>query len=310
MHALPPLNTLRAFDAAARFGNLSRAAEALHVTHGAVSKQIAGLEDWLGTPVFTRTARGLVLTEAGTTLAPIVAQALQAMADGVAKVRRSSKPTTLTISVLPSFAAHWLIHRLPGFLDRHPDVDVRFFTTRRVVDLTREDVDLAIRYGLGQWPGVHAERVLEETLTPVCAPALAERYAGREPEALLRLAIHSHHTDAPNWRKWRQAAGLADIDVPPIAEYDDTSLAMQAVLGGQGVILGRSPLAADDLAAGRLVRLSDVAIPSSEANYLVCLERQLTRPAVKAFRDWLHEEASAAHPQDVSTWPGGSPTAG
>ena len=176
MSTLPPLNTLRAFDAAARYGSISRAAEALNVTHGAVSKQIAGLEAYLGMPVFERTARGLVPTEAGALLAPIVAQALDSMADGIRRLKRGSGPATLTISVLPSFAAHWLIHRLPRFLDRHPGIDVRFFTTRRVVDLTREDVDVAIRYGRGDWLGGHAERFLEETLSPVCAPALLARH--------------------------------------------------------------------------------------------------------------------------------------
>lgn len=292
MTPLPPLNTLRAFDAAVRHGNLSRAAEALHVTHGAVSKQITALEAWLGTPVFERTARGLIPTEAGSVLAPVVAQAFDALADGVRRVRRAAGPATLTISVLPSFAAHWLIHRLPRFLDRHPGIDVRFFTTRRVVDLTREDVDVAIRYGRGDWPGVHAERFLEETLTPVCAPAFLERHPDRPPAGLLRYAIHSHHNDDANWRRWREAAGLPAEETPAIARYDDTAVAMQAVLGGQGVMLGRSALIRDDLASGRLVRLSDVEVPSQEANYLVCLERTRSRMAVRAFRDWLVEEAA------------------
>lgn len=294
MSALPPLNSLRAFDAAVRHGTLSRAAEALHVTHGAVSKQITALEAWLGAPVFERTARGLVPTEAGSVLAPVVAQAFDALADGVRRVRRGAGPSTLTISVLPSFAAHWLIHRLPRFLDRHPGIDVRFFTTRRLVDLTREDVDLAVRHGRGDWSGVHAERFLEETLTPVCAPALVERYPEYEPIDLIRFAIHSHHNDDDNWRRWRAAAGLPDSDVPAVAKYDDTAVAMQAVLGGQGVMLGRSPLVRDDLASGRLLRLSPVEVPGIDANYLVCLERNRTRTAVRAFRDWLVEEAAGA----------------
>ena len=283
MTPLPPLNTLRAFDAAVRHGNLSRAAEALHVTHGAVSKQIAALEAWLGTPVFERTARGLIPTEAGS-----------ALADGVRRVRRGAGPSTLTISVLPSFAAHWLIHRLPRFLDRHPEIDVRFFTTRRVVDLTREDVDLAIRYGRGDWPGVHAEKFLEESLTPVYAPAFLDRHPGREPMELLRHAIHSHHNDDVNWRRWREAAGLPAEEIPATSEYDDTAVAMQAVLGGQGIMLGRSALIRDDLAAGRLVRVSEIDIPGTEANYMVCLERNRSRAAVRAFRDWLVEEARDA----------------
>jgi len=294
MTPLPPLNTLRAFDAAARHGNLSRAAEALHVTHGAVSKQIAALEAWLGTPVFERTARGLIPTEAGAVLAPVVAQAFDALADGVRRVRRGAGPSTLTISVLPSFAAHWLIHRLPRFLDRHPEIDVRFFTTRRVVDLTREDVDVTIRYGRGDWPGVHAECFLRETLTPVYAPSFLDRHPGRAPLDLLGHAIHSHHNDGDNWRRWREAAGLPAEEIPAIAEYDDTAVAMQAVLGGQGIMLGRSALVRDDLASGRLLRASEVDIPAVEANYLVCLERNRTRASVRAFRDWLVAEAADA----------------
>lgn len=291
MTRLPPLNALRAFDAAVRHGTLSRAAEALHVTHGAISKQISALEAWLGTPVFERTARGLVPTEAGSVLAPVVAQAFDTLADGVRRVRRGAGPSTLTISVLPSFAAHWLIHRLPGFLDRYPAIDVRFFTTRRLVDLSREDVDVAIRYGRGDWKGVHAECFLRETLTPVCTPAFLARHPGRSPEDLLRHAIHSHHNDDDNWRRWREAAGLPAGDVPAIARYDDTAVAMQALLGGQGVMLGRSALIREDLASSRLVRLSDIEVPSLEANYLVCLERARSRAAVRCFRDWLIGEA-------------------
>lgn len=291
MTQLPPLNSLRAFDAAARHGNLTKAAEALHVTHGAVSKQIATLEAFLGTPVFERTARGLIPTEAGALLAPIVAQAIDAMADGVRRVRRGAGPATLTISVLPSFAAHWLIHRLPRFLDLHPQIDVRFFTTRRIVDLTREDVDVAIRYGRGDWKGVHAERFLQETLTPVYAPAMAGLHPGVEPDGLLRWSIHSHHNDDANWRRWRAAAGLPAEEMPPVATYDDTAVAMQAVLGGQGVMLGRSALIRDDLASGRLLRLSELEVPALEANWLVCLERNRGRTAVRAFRDWLVAEA-------------------
>jgi len=294
MTALPPLNTLRAFDAAVRHGTLSRAAEALHVTHGAVSKQITALEAWLGTPVFERTPRGLVATEAGTVLAPVVAQAFDALADGIRRVRRGARPSTLTISVLPSFAAHWLIHRLPRFLDRHPGIDVRFFTTRRVVDLTREDVDLAIRYGRGDWPGVHAEKFLDESLTPVYAPSFLEQHPGEEPMDLLRYTIHSHDNDDINWRRWREAAGLPAEELSAIATYDDTAVAMQAVFGGQGIMLGRSALVHDDLANGRLVRLSNVEIPSTEANYMVCLERNRSRMAVRAFRDWLVEAARDA----------------
>lgn len=291
MTQLPPLNSLRAFDAAARHGNLTKAAEALHVTHGAVSKQIAVLEAFLGAPVFERTPRGLIPTEAGALLAPIVAQAIDSIADGIRRVRRGAGPATLTISVLPSFAAHWLIHRLPRFLDLQPGIDVRFFTTRRVVDLTREDVDVAIRYGRGDWKGVHAERFLQETLTPVYAPALAALHPGVEPLGLLRWSIHSHHNDDANWRRWREAAGLPAEEVPPVATYDDTAVAIQAVLGGQGVMLGRSALIRDDLASGRLLRLSGVDVPALEANWLVCLERNRGRTAVRAFRDWLVKEA-------------------
>lgn len=294
MTPLPPLNTLRAFDAAVRHGSLTRAAEALHVTHGAVSKQIAALEAWLGAPVFERTARGLIPTEAGAVLAPVVAQAFDALADGIRRVRRGAGPSTLTISVLPSFAAHWLIHRLPRFLDRHPGIDVRFFTTRRLVDLNREDVDIAIRYGRGDWPGVHAERFLAETLTPVYAPSFLDRHPGREPIDLLGYVIHSHHNDQDNWRRWREAAGLPAEEIAAVANYDDTAVAMQAVLGGQGMMLGRSALIGENLASGRLMRLSEIEVPSLEANYLVCLERNRPRTAVRAFRDWLVEEAGAA----------------
>src|SRR5690606_9913353 len=149
-----------------------------------------------------------------------------------------------------------------------------------------------IRYGRGDWKGVHAECFLQESLTPVCAPSLLALNPGIEPPCLPRRTIHSHHNDEANWQRWRAAAGLPAEEIPPVAHYDDTAVAMQAVLGGQGVMLGRSALIRDDLASGRLLRLSDVEVPALEANWLVCLERSRNRSAVRAFRDWLVAEAA------------------
>lgn len=288
---LPPLNAVRAFEAAARHLSFTRAADELNVTQAAVSHQIKGLEETLGLALFRRLNRGLVLTEAGQAYLPPLREALDLVADATARLRQSGGTGLLTVSTMPSFAARWLVPRLPRFQRLHPDVDVRLSSTSQLVDFATQDVDLAIRFGRGAWPGVSAERLMEEDVFPVAAPSVRDGPPPLRAPQDLRGATLLHDDFVITWGDWMRAAGVADMDCSRGPSFDDTGHLMQAAAAGHGVALARRVLAADDLAAGRLVRLFDVALPSALAYWVVAPPHYLKRPKVRAFRDWLFEEA-------------------
>ncbi|MEM8950073.1 MAG: transcriptional regulator GcvA [Pseudomonadota bacterium] len=288
---LPSLNALRAFEAAARHLSFSRAADELNVTKAAVSHQVKALEDDLGLPLFQRLNRALMLTPAGQTLFPAITDALGLMRTAVTKVKRQDQTGELTVTTLDSFAAIWLVPRLRRFREAHPDIDVRVTTSDDNIDFSRADVDLAIRYGAGQWPGVEAERLMTEELFPVCAPSLLEN--GPTLEKPSDLANHTllHDYGIVTWRGWLMAIGEEAIDVERGSHYQHSNLVLQAAEQGDGVALARSVLAADALAAGRLVKPFDISLPAEYAYYLVCPPLHLKRPKVQAFRHWLLTES-------------------
>lgn len=302
---LPPLNALRAFDAAARHLSFTRAAVELNVTQAAVSHQIKGLEEWLGTPLFRRVNRALLLTEAGQAYVVPVREALGLIADATARLFRRDDGGVLTVSTMPSFASKWLVMRLGRFQAANPDLEVRLHTSSQLVDFTgrNADVDVGIRLGPGQWPGVIAERLMTEDVFPVCTPALRDGPKPiRTPADLLRHTL-LHDDYMITWSAWFAAAvgggTMPAGAVPPGTEvdrgprYTDSALLLQAAMGGQGVALARRVLVADDLAAGRLVRLFDVALPGEYAYYVVMAPDSRTRTKVRLFRDWLFAEAAA-----------------
>jgi LysR family glycine cleavage system transcriptional activator len=291
---LPSLNAMRAFEAAARHLSFSRAADELHVTKAAVSHQVKALEDELGLPLFRRLNRALMLTDAGQTLYPAVSEALAIMGTAVARLKRQDQAGGLTVTMLDSFAAIWLVPRLGRFRTLHPEIDVRISTSDDSVDFSQSDVDLAIRYGAGRWPGVHAERIMTEEIFPVCAPALLERGPRLEKPADLNNHTLLHDYGLETWRRWLTAVGATDVDAERGPHYHHSNLVLQAAEQGDGVALARSVLAADALASGRLVRPFDIILPAEYAYYVVCPPDHLKRPKVKAFRDWLFAESMAA----------------
>lgn len=301
---LPPLNALRAFEAAARHLSFTRAAAELHVTQAAVSHQIKGLEDWLGTPLFRRVNRALELTEAGHAYRVPVSEALGLIADATGRLFRQENGGVLTVSTMPSFASKWLVLRLGRFQAAHPDIEVRLHTSSQLVDFAGRDVDVGIRLGRGQWPGVLAERLMTEDVFPVCAPALRDGPKPiRTPADLLRHTL-LHDDYLITWSAWFAAAAaggaMAGGTPPPGAEvdrgprYSDSALLLQAAMAGQGVALARRVLVADDLAAGRLVRLFDVTLPGEYAYYVVTPSHGRIPAKVRLFRDWLFAEVAAA----------------
>jgi len=295
---LPPLNALRAFEAAARHLSFTRAAEELHVTQTAISHQIKALEERLGVQLFRRLPRGLLLTEEAQRYLPPVRAAFDQIAAATDRLSRD-RAGILTVSVLPSFAAKWLVPRLGRLRQAHPELELRIIATPRLADFARDEVDVGIRMGRGHYPGLRVERLFGDTLFPVCSPQLLAGPAPlRTPEDLrhhLLLAGDEH----PGWAEWLRHAGVEGVEVPRGPLLDDSSLVLQAAIDGQGVALTRASLAAHDLAAGRLIKPFELALPFHLAYYLVAPEATADQPKVKAFRDWLLAEAQASEAQEA-----------
>lgn len=289
---LPPLNSLRAFESAARQLSFTKAADELSVTQSAVSHQVAALEEWAGNPLFKRQGKAMVLTEAAAKFLPSVSAALDQIALAGRKLQ-AVDPTHgwLTVAMMPSFAAKWLVPRLNDFHDKNPDMDVWIATFEAQTGALGSDVDLAIRYGKGDWPGLTSVKILTEELFPVCAPRLASQL--REAADLTRATL-LHDELREDWSMWFRAAGLTTTDPARGPGFDDSGLLIQAAIEGLGVALGRSVLVKGDLDAGRLVRPFQISIPAESAFYLVYPPDLENTPKIKVFREWLLETAEAS----------------
>lgn len=281
-----PLNALRAFEAAARHLNFTRAAIELHVSQGAVSHQVAALEERLGTPLFRRLPRGLALTDEGHALVPAVADAFDRIGATLDLYADGRLREVLNVGVVGTFAAGWLLRRLDAFNRDHPRVDLRLMTNNNRVDLAGEGLDFAIRFGNGAWHGVHAEPILQAPLSPLCSPVVAERLT--EPAALAReTLLRSYRAD--EWPLWFEAAGAPCPSLR--GPVFDTSLAMVAAAqAGHGVALAPPAMFADDLIGGRLVQLFPTEIVTG-GYWLTRLMSRKDTPAMAAFRSWLRDAA-------------------
>lgn len=294
---LPPLNALRAFEAAARHLSLSRAAEELSVTPAAVSHQIRTLEDHLGVALFRRDGRSLLLTDAGQACLPGIREGFERLSSAIDEIDSLGMAGVLTVSVAPSFAAKWLVPRLDRFQAKHPEIDVRVSASMQVTDFSRDDVDMAIRYGAGRYPELVVERLLEESVFPVCSPGLLkEKGAIDTPEALRNhTLLHDDSPDndesCPTWAMWLKAAGV-DMDASRGPRFNQSSLVIEGAVLGKGVALAKATLAEADLASGRLVKPFPVNAPVGFAYYVVCPKAKLNLPKVALFRDWVRAEAA------------------
>ncbi|HSC99545.1 MAG TPA: transcriptional regulator GcvA [Casimicrobiaceae bacterium] len=285
MH-VPPMQALRAFEAAARNRSLTRAADSLNLTHGAISHQIKALETTLGVRLIERAGRGIRVTEEGEQLATRLRGALAEIADALREAAERSNPRRLRVSATPSFAARWLLPRLGSFLTQHKDIDLDVRSSMALVDFRRDDADVAIRHGFGSWPDVHSELLMSDTFFPVCSPRLPKRPA--------RPADLANHTllraDDEAWKPWFDAVGL---DWPEPARgpiFNDSALMMQACAEGQGVALARSSLIGHDIRNGVLMRLFDIDVPAPRRYYLVYPPRLAGSPKLALFRRWLEDE--------------------
>jgi LysR family glycine cleavage system transcriptional activator len=288
---LPALPALRAFDAVARLGSLTGAAADLHVTHGAISHQIKALESELGTAVLERAGRGVRLTSQGERFALHVRAALDRLASGVQELQARGNARRIRVSVVPSFAARWLLPRLGRFMRTHPDVDLEVGAAVAMVDFQRDDVDLAIRHGHGPWPGVIAEPLFDETRFVVCSPRLPRGRMPRHPGELARYVLL--RGEAEPWEPWFRAAGLDWPEPSRGPLFNDSSHMMQAAAEGQGVAVARESLLGNDLATGALVRPFDLAVPAERRFYLVHPPRLAGTAKVALFRAWLLAELEA-----------------
>jgi LysR family glycine cleavage system transcriptional activator len=293
---LPPLSALRAFEAAARLQSFSKAADELNVTPAAISHQVHALEEDLGVKLFHRMNRAVELTASGRVLLPGLSDAFAGIQASVRRLRAHNDTGTLTVTASPSFAAKWLVLRLHRFQAQWPAIDVRISASNDLVDLTRGDFDIAIRYGTGRYPGLHVELLASNEVFPACSPRLLENGPPlKTPEDLRHhMLIHDEMVDRdplmPTWAMWLKAAGVADAPARAVT-FGGPQLALEAAIAGQGVVLAYSTIAAADLADGRLVRLFSLSLPDVFSYYIVATPTALERAKVKAFRDWLRQEA-------------------
>ena len=290
---IPPLTALRAFEAAGRHLSFTKAADELHVTQAAISHQVKSLEEYLGLKLFRRLNRTLLLTDAGQLYLPPLTDAFEGITRATHRLRQHLGRARLTVSVLPSFAAGWLVPRLGRFRQRCPDVDLRIDPTNSLTDFRRDDVELGILYGRGNYPGLRTDRLMREEFFPVCSPRLLEGPAPlRDPADLIHHTL-LHDDMTVDWRTWLLAAGVEGVDAERGITVTDSSMLLRAAIAGQGVALARSVLAADEIASGRLVRPFDVDVPTEYAYYLAYPEKSADQSNVVAFREWILEEARA-----------------
>jgi len=287
---LPPLNALKAFEAAARHESFTQAAQELCVTQGAVSQQVKALETELGCRLFNREHRRLVITAAGRGYLGVVRDAFDQLALGTEALLQQHKSGVLSVSTSPNFASKWLVHRLGRFAEQHPAIVLKLSASLQHVDFAREDFDLAIRHGDGQWPGLDVTRLCEEELFPVCSPALAR--ALRTPQDLKKHTL-LHIDERRDWGAWLEKAGADGVDFARGPVFNQASMAIDAAVDGQGVALARSALAAWDLGVGRLVRPFAAALKLPYSYWIVCPKPTASLPKIATFRAWLLSEAAA-----------------
>lgn len=281
------LNGLRAVEAAGRLGSLAAAADELGVTSGAVSQQIAKAEAQLGRVLFERTPRGLVPTDFGQRFLLRLSSAFQELAEAVSSARRRDE-SVLTISVAPIFAARWLVYRLNRFAERHPDIRLRIDATTKLVNLDTSDVDVGIRVGAGEWPGVKSELLLQQEIFPVCTPVMAESL--RVPADILKLpAIIDGHSMF-SWDVWFREVGLSGAEMSVRHIFNEASLVLDAAIAGQGVVLAWQTLAGFAIAQGSLVAPFGIRAKTGFGHYFVSSPSRRESKAVAAFKRWVRDE--------------------
>lgn len=295
---LPPFHALRAFEAAGRHLSFARAADELGVSPAAVSQHIQQMEEFAGQPLFRRLGRRVELTDAGTAALVHVAAAMASLGDAARIMRLPLRGQRVSVSVAPSFAIKWLVPRLERFKALHPDIEVWVSADMGLVDFAVADVDLAIRYGAGGYADSQAQMLLTESVVPICSPALIEGDGAlKSPADIARFALlHDDSPDrdpsCPTWPMWLMARGLDVEHARKGLRFNQSSLVVEAAIAGKGIALAKGQLAAADIAAGRLVTpFENAETPINFAYWLVWRRGRSLSPGLKAFMDWIREEA-------------------
>ncbi|KAF1046794.1 MAG: Glycine cleavage system transcriptional activator [Herbaspirillum frisingense] len=303
LRKLPNLAALRAFDAAARYECFSRAAEEIHVTPGAVSHQVRALEEELGLQLFIRHGKRISVTETGQRFATTIRKSLSEIALAAEHLRSLSRQQRLVISSTPSFASRWLAPRLWKFIDAHPEIEVVLQSGSHLSDLRLDGVDVGLRFGRGGYSGVVSEKLSDDYYYPVAAPGYRDK-RGKKPAKPADLAqcVLLRMDQRESWQPWLSRAGLTLPEPSGGLVIEDSSLTLREAAKGCGVALSRHMIASQEIAAGELVRLFDVALKSDEAYYFVHLPEGLEKPAIAAFKAWIFEEMQLF--RDTTNWPG------
>lgn len=296
MRDLPPTSTLRAFEVATRHATFTSASEELHVTQSAVSHQLKHLEALWGLQLFQR-GKSLSLTPAGAALAPIVREFFMNLEATLADLREQKGRVRLKVSTTYSFALKWLLPRLPGLAQRHPEILVSLDSSDKAINFSSAEADVAIRFGNGNYPALYSEFLFREQIFPVASPDLLSRFGmPRTPAELLRYPLLTRDGAdlVPKWEVWFQHVGLGVSPLKESVRFADTNMTIEAALLGQGIALARSGHVESELGDGRLVKLFDVPFPSPVAYYFVCPKGIESQPHIVSFRDWLMQEAVSA----------------
>jgi LysR family glycine cleavage system transcriptional activator len=293
---IPPLNWLRAFEATARHMSFLKASDELGVTPSALSHQVRQLEDRLGVKLFERLNRAIRLTETGERIFPALRDGFDRLADAMDRVRPPSPDDLLVVTSGPAFAAKWLAPRLYRFVDENPDLEIRIAASLKLQDFATDGIDVGIRFGVGSYPGLIAERVIDEAVLPLCSPSLAREAQLKDPRDLAKVPLLHDDSIAElpqsvGWRDWLNAAGAYTVSANRGLHFSHADHGLDAAIEGAGVVLGRRSLSHGDLRTGRLVAPFDLEIPLRDlAFWLVYPPDQAERPKVRAFRDWLFAE--------------------
>ncbi|OON41313.1 LysR family transcriptional regulator [Izhakiella australiensis] len=297
------LNALRAFEASARHGSFSLAAEELNVTPAAVGQLVRSLEDIVGFPLFQRSNNRrvrLVLTEPATRAMPYIKAGFDSLSMGMTRLKEGSNDGVLNVTLSPAFAAKWLLPRIEHFQSSWPDIDVRLQTSLKLLDFNAQDIDVGIRYGLGQWDGLHVELLMSEEIFPVCSPSLIAAHPvvncinGIPSQTLIHDLSMEDHKDFLTWEDWLRRFNEHEIARRPGLRINSSAAVLQAAAEGQGIALARSVMVSDDLRNGRLVRLCpEVSLPSPMAYYIVYRPGCENLPKVSHFRKWILQQSSS-----------------
>ena len=287
---LPNFSALRAFEAAARHENFSRAAEELHLTHGAISHQVRALEEELGRPLFVRNGRQVKITSDALKFAQFLGKAFADIGMAADALRTASVNQRLTISSIPSFAARWLAPRLGRFIDLYPDIEVVLQSSGQLQDLARDGIDVGIRFGRGNYPGLVVQRLMGDVYYPVVSPHYRR---GACPATPQELPQHTLLRSVEPWSPWLQAARVDMAEPSGGLMFEDLSMLIRSAADGNGVALVRHVVAMQEIASGQLVRLFDIATPCPDEYFFVSPPGAAGKPQVLAFRDWLLAEVAA-----------------